>query len=954
MVQDLPPTFPAPTIPGYAVTEQIYNHGKTAVYRARSLTSDRSVVVKVLQLTHPSFDDLVKFRNQYTILQNLSIPGVAKPLSIEPWQNSYALVMEDGGSQSMDRYVETAGLLSVQQILSIGIQMADILNDLGQYGVIHKDIKPANIIIHPGSGRIYLIDFSAASLLSKESQAIGHPNGLEGTLSYLSPEQTGRMNRGIDYRTDFYSLGVTLYELLTGQLPFVADDPMGLIHAHIAKQPVEPDRLNPDIPAMVAAIVLKLMAKDAQDRYQSALGLKHDLEQCLWAWKESGKVPAFRLRQEDVCDRFLIPEKLYGREVEVQSLLSAFERTAAGATEIVLVAGCSGMGKTAVVQEVHKPITQQQGYFIQGKFDQFNRNIPFSGVLQAFRGLIQQLLNEPESVLAQWKQRLLNALGGNAQLMIEVIPDLELIIGPQPAVPTLSDSDHQNRFNRLLKTFIGLFVCPEHPLVMFLDDLQWADTSSLQFLQRLMAEATGHLLILGAYRHNEVTPSHPLMLVLKDIVCPQPQAQYSEISAKESAKEQTKKSPKAAVITTLTLEAMGEQDVSQLIADTLHCPVARAAQLAKWVYQKTNGNPFFTTQFLQSLYEDKLITFNGDQGGWQCDLAKVQALALTNDVLDFVITRLRRLPEETQTVLKLAACIGNQLDLSTLAVVHRALSPASAQLSAEADNSLSQRLEQIASALWPAVEEGFILPETETYKFFQGSVPSVVGSAAVSVNYRFLHDRIQQAAYALIPAREKEKIHYRIGQELKQQITQKTHAEQIFRLVNQLNHGISFIEQQTDRNELAQLNLLACQKAKAATAYDAARTYAHIGLKLLGEHAWTQYYEITLALYNLEAELAQLCGDRSGVECSYNAVVSHAHDLLDQVTVHCAKIRDALVRVERESAIELALSFTRQLGYPLAISPTPEDIQEAFGEVYQLTAEQPIAEFVNFPMTSDR
>lgn len=945
MVHSAAATSHLPTFSGYAVTEQIYQNERTAVYRALQAKPERRVVIKVLRQSHPSFDALVKFRNQYTITQDLSIAGIVNPLSLEPWSNGYALVMEDCGSQSLDQYVQAVGPLSLVQTLSIGVQMAQILSDLGQHGLIHKDIKPANIIISPQSGCIKLIDFSIASLLPKETQKIQHPSGLEGTLAYLAPEQTGRMNRGIDYRTDFYSLGVTLYELMTGQLPFAADDPMGLVHAHIAKQPPEPDRLNPKLPSMVAAIVLRLMAKDAEHRYQSALGIKHDLEKCLIEWKETGAVAAFSLGERDVCDRFLIPEKLYGREAEIQSLLSAFERSAQGSTEMLLVAGFSGIGKTAVINEVHKPITRQQGYFIRGKFDQFNRNIPFSAVIQAFRSLIQQLLSESDQSLAQWKARFTTALGENAQLMIDVLPELETIIGPQPAVPVLPDSDHQNRFNRLLKTFVGLFTRPEHPLVLFLDDLQWADASSLQFLQRVMAETEGYLLVLGAYRHNEVTPSHPLMLVLQDIIYQQ--------------HEKTAHQPEA-TLATLTLEPLSEITITQLIADTLRCDRESAAQLAQWVYQKTQGNPFFTTQFLQNLHADQHVFFDSAQGIWQCDLAKVQQLALTNNVLDLMVARLQKLPEETQSVLKIAACIGNQIDLSTLAIVCPA---ASLEVSSEGSDVYS--LEPIAAALWPAIQEGFVIPESETYKFFKGerspdkvqqivAAPDIPVTVSVDVRYHFLHDRVQQAAYALIPESKKEQIHYRIGQRLLNQITPETKTKQIFSLVNQLNHGISFIQQQFDRDKLAQLNLRASQGAKAATAYSAAREYAKIGIQLLGEEAWQRQYSVVLALYDLEAELAQLCDDHAAVEHSYATVVANAHDLLDQVSVHCAKIRAALVRLEREDAVAIALALIDQLGYPLPAAPTSEDIQQVFGEVHQLTAGKVMTDFVDLPVMSDR
>ena len=520
-----------PHIPGYSIIEQIYTGSKTAVYRAQPDNQQHPVVIKVLQREYPNFNELVQFRNQYTIAKNLDIPGIVRPLTLEPWRNSFALVMEDGGGISLKQYCQDKSL-DWLEVLIIALQLTEILHYLTQHRVVHKDIKPANILIHPNTGIVKLIDFSISSLLPKEIQELKNPNVLEGTLAYLAPEQTGRMNRGIDYRTDFYSLGVTLYELLTGKLPFDCEDPLELVHSHIAKQPIPPHQINQNIPEIVSNIVLKLMAKNAEDRYQSATGLKYDLEECVHQGKETGTVAEFELAQRDVSDRFIIPEKLYGREVEVSQLLEAFERISQSSvishqssvvseksqSELILVAGFSGIGKTAVVNEVHKPIVRQRGYFIKGKFDQFNRNIPFSALVQALRDLMGQLLSESDRQLQQWKSKILDAVGENGQVIIEVIPELEKIIGKQPAVPELSGSAAQNRFNLLFNKFIQVFTTKEHPLVLFLDDLQWADSASLSLIKLLMSESErGYLLLIGAYRDNEVFPAHPLMLTLDEI-----------------------------------------------------------------------------------------------------------------------------------------------------------------------------------------------------------------------------------------------------------------------------------------------------------------------------------------------------------------------------------------------------------------------------------------------------
>ena len=486
--------------------------------------------------------------------------------------------MEDWGGVALGKYLQQQSL-TLTDVLAIALQITDILHDLSQHRVVHKDIKPANILIHPDTKQVKLIDFSIASLLPKETQEIQSPNILEGTLAYLAPEQTGRMNRGIDYRADFYALGVTLYQLLTGQLPFPSDDPLELMHCHIAKLPLPANQVNPDLPEQVAAIVAKLMAKNAEDRYQSALGIKHDLAHCLTQWQETGTIAAFALGSRDLSDRFLIPEKLYGRQTEVQTLLDAFDRVAAGASELMLVAGFSGIGKTAVVNEVHKPITRQQGYFIKGKFDQFNRNIPFSAFVQALQDLMGQLLSESDEQLAQWKAQILAVVGENGQALIEVIPELEQIIGKQPLVPELSGSAAQNRFNLLFQKFIELFTTAEHPLVIFLDDLQWSDSASLQLLKLLMND-NGYLLVLGAYRDNEVSLVHPFILTIEEL----------------------KKAE--AIVQTITLAPLAFGDTNHLIADTLNCSLELAQPLTELIDRKTKGNPFFTTQFLKALHED--------------------------------------------------------------------------------------------------------------------------------------------------------------------------------------------------------------------------------------------------------------------------------------------------------------------------------------------------------------
>ncbi len=728
-------------IPGYQIKELIYDGSKTLIYRAIQEQDSLRVVIKLLKNPYPSFSELVQFRNQYTIAKNLNFPGIIQTYSLEPYQNSYILVMEDFGGISLKDYFthQTLQIKSLEEFLLIAISLCDSLDFLYRHRIIHKDIKPANILINPETKQVKLIDFSIASLLPRETQSLKNPQVLEGTLSYLSPEQTGRMNRVIDYRTDFYSLGVTFYELLTGQLPFKSTDLMELVHCHIAKIPPASDR--EDIPQILDDIVQKLMAKNAEDRYQSALGLKHDLEKCLVQIQETGEINDFEICQRDICDRFTIPEKLYGRETEVQQLLAAFARVSQGDSELMLVAGFSGIGKTVVVNEVHKPIVKQRGYFIKGKFDQFNRNIPFSAFVQAFRDLMGQLFAESDTQIQQWKSKIIQALGNDGQVIIDVIPELERIIGQQPPATELSGTAAQNRFNLLFQKFLQVFTSQEHPLVIFLDDLQWADFASLQLIQLLIGETNqGYLLLIGAYRDNEVSTSHPLVMTLDGI------------------------SKAGAIVNTLTLQPLSQFNLNQLVVDTLKCAADLAIPLSQLIERKTQGNPFFATQFLKSLHEDGLIDFNWQEGCWECDISQINQQTLTSDVVEFMVWQLRKLPESTQQVLKLAACIGNSFDLQTLAIV----------------SQLSEV--ETATSLWKALQSDFILPQSAVYKFYQDAEEQtqLTISDRQIVKYKFLHDRIQQAAYSLILEEHRQKTHLQIGRSLLQSIPPAKQPEHIF------------------------------------------------------------------------------------------------------------------------------------------------------------------------------
>ena len=906
-------------IANYSTTEQIYNGNRTIVYRGICSDTGKPVVIKLLKKDYPTFNEIVQFRNQYAITKNLDLAGIVKPLALETYGNGLALIMEDDSSISLSEELKTRKNkhFSLAEFFPIAIQLTEILEGLSQNRIIHKDIKPANILIHPETKQVKLIDFSISSLLPKEQQEIQNPNILEGTLAYISPEQTGRMNRGIDYRSDFYSLGVTFYQLLTGKLPFESDDAMELVHCHLARTALplgervkgKGEGKDRNSPSVLSDIVMKLMAKNAEERYQSALGLKHDLEKCWQQWQETGKIETFELGERDICDRFLIPEKLYGREQEVQTLLESFNRVAEGQSEMMLVAGFSGIGKTAVVNEVHKPIVEKRGYFIKGKYDQFNRNIPFSAFVQAFRDLIGQLLGESDNELANWKGKILEAVGDNGQVLIEVIPELEQVIGQQPTATELSGTAAQNRFNLLFQKFIAVFTTPEHPLVMFLDDLQWADSASLNLMKVLMGESENeYLLLLGAYRDNEVFPAHPLMLSL------------DELEEQEAA------------MSTITLAPLPIHNINQLIAETLSCSSELAQPLTKLVYRKTKGNPFFTTQFLKGLQGDELIVFNAEQGYWECDLIQVQDAALTDDVVEFMASRLRKLPQVAQNLMKLAACIGNQFDLETLAIV------------------CESPVEHVAADLWIALREGLVIPITEAYKFFQTGEQDKKHSEDIFVGYRFLHDRVQQAAYSLIPEDEKQRTHLTIGQLLLQRIPKSEREEKIFDIVNHLNMGVDLITGDEEKQQLCKLNLQAGCKAKNATAYEAAIEYLLLGIELLAENSWENEYEITLALYESATESAYLNGDFAKMEQLAKVGLENAQNLLDTLKLYEVKIQALEAQALFQQALDTAMVILAKLGIrQFPKEPDSSDIELWLREVKDNLGDRHPTSLVNLP-----
>ena len=806
-------------IAGYEVREKIYESAKTLVYRGCRQSDGQGAILKMLKDDYPTSAEISRYQKEYEIIRSLKIEGAIAAYDLEKYQNTLVLILEDFGGYSLKEWLGDRQL-SIAEFLEIAIKITGVLQEIHAAKVIHKDVNPANIVFNSETGELKFIDFGIATVLSGSNQTIANQNVLEGTLAYISPEQTGRMNRSLDYRTDLYSLGATFYELLTNQPPFTGNDVMELIHSQIAREPVPPHEVRREIPQTVSSIVMKLLAKAPEKRYQSAWGIKADLETCLQMLLETGEIADIILGGQDISCQFQIPDRLYGRSAEVETLHEAFLRVSKGGCEMMLVKGYLGIGKSTLVQEISKQITREGGYFITGKFESFQEKMPYSAVVSAFQELVRQLLAQSQEELNGWKEKLLAALGSLGQVIIDLIPEVELIVGQQPPVQSLAPGASENRFNIVLSNFIGVFCSREHPLVIFLDDLQWADEATLKLIELTLAPGSGqYLLIIGAYPDSEVNSNHPLTRALKA------------------------GRAKGAVINHITLSPLGPEEITELIADTLHREAQAVKPLAELVLRKTNGNPFFVHQFLRLLYSESLLTFNQpqsevSQGEWQWDYGKIEAKNITDNVVDLTIAKLQELPAGTRQALCLAACLGNKFDLTTLSIISGNFAPETFQ------------------NLVPAIQSGLIIPISNLEK-----MESELDVPLLILNYKFRHDRVQQAAYALIDESQKTAVHLNIGRRLFGQINRQARTDRIFELVAHLNLGRALITDERELMQLAQLNLEASRLATEATAYSAAHSYLMAGIASLPSNSWDADYELTLALYRQRAEVEYLNGN---------------------------------------------------------------------------------------------
>ncbi len=865
---------------GYTIFGKIDERIKITVYRGERISDGQPVAIAISNREYPQFTELIALRNQYLILKHLDLDGVIKTYSLEKYGNGLALVMEDFTGIYLSDYLESAlPNLELSDFLTIALHIVVVLERLDFHQIVHQKFNPHNILIDPDTKQVKSVDFTAAAIVPKTKQLEPNLDLLTDSLSYIAPEQTGRIEWGIDRRTDFYALGVTFYQLLTGRLPFVTTEPMELIHCHLAVAPTAPQEINSDLPSVLGEIVLKLMAKNPESRYQTVLGLKWDLEHCQQQLGATGNISHFDLGLRDICDRLVIPEKLYGRERELAILLAAYQRVTEGERSLVLVTGDAGIGKTALIESLRQSIMQQQGYFITGKFDQLQRDRPLAALLEAFRSLVAQLLLESPEEIERWRGELLAALGANGRIAIDVIPELAAIMGELPPVAELESGAAQSRFNLTFSKFVGVLTGQKRPLAIFLDDLQWADLASLNFIQLLMSQnEIGSLLLIGAYRDREVNAAHPLSLKLQAIELYQ-QLDYLRLSP-------------------LDLSAL-----NRTVADTLACSDALALPLTEIIWQKTRGNPFFSRQLLHFFHQQSAISFDLHAGCWQCNLAQIRFATVREDVVIFMTERLQELPEVTQQVLQIAACMGNRFDLETLAIAR------------------GQTEVETARELNYALQEGLILPVTEVYRFANATT-SATSEVNLAVPYQFLHDRVQQAAYELISGPERIATHWKIGKLFLARIPLSEREANIFTIVDSLNRAITLIQEPVERQQLTELNLIAGCKAKAANAHDAAFDYFSTGWQLLPANSWQTQYDLTLAVTLARAEAAYLCGNFQEMEGLVEIVLQQARSLGDRVKAHEVRIQGQIARGEPLAAVEIALQVLGTLGHKFPLHPS--------------------------------
>jgi predicted ATPase/serine phosphatase RsbU (regulator of sigma subunit)/tRNA A-37 threonylcarbamoyl transferase component Bud32 len=876
---------------GYQLNEQIYESTLSVIFKGIDLRSNSGpVVVKFYKSNLPTKKEIEKIEHEYHLLKKLNIPGIIKAYALENYGNNKVIVMEDFGGVSLNEYLKNHKL-DITEFLEAAIDILVALEETHKNDIIHKDIKPHNILINEKTKEIKFIDFGIACLVKREIRHAVSAEKLEGTLSYIAPEQTGRMNRSIDFRTDYYSLGVTFYEILTGRLPFEYKDPLELIHAHIAKSPVKPSAINPNIPEVISDIILKMMAKNAEDRYQSGKGIRSDLEKCLDMLKKNNIIKPFTLCEEDISDTLHIPEKLYGRSESIEILLNKFAAASLPEAKpaVVFISGVSGIGKSSIINEIQKPMLEKKGYFITGKYDVFRKSTPFSAIIAAFRDLIDMLLSESESALETWKNEIMKELGENSAVILDVVPQLKLVIGEQPQAPELSPEETENRFGYVFQNFTKAFAKKEHPLVLFLDDLQWVDSASLRWLSIILRNTgLSNFMLVGAYRDNEVNNAHPLILLLEEL-------------KKEGIQWDS-----------IALEPLTAGNISQLLSEALFKKGNETDELAEIVKAKTGGNPFFVNEFIKSLYENNMVRFDN---GWKWEINKIKEAQITANVVEFMAEKVKKLSKETRNIMQIASCAGIKFYYDTLCEI------------------CGKTEDETFEILKPAINEGMIIN---------------LESGAC-----FAHDRVREAVYSILSEDEKINYHYSIGRILLKNSTKEQLEDRIFHIVNQLNFAISKINDPQERIDLAQLNLRTGIKAKQSTAYESACRLFEAGISLLPSNSWSTSYNLTLSLYSEEGEVTYLVGRHEDAERYFSEVLTHAKDPLDKVRVFSIQIPLKTVKNEMGAAMEDGRKALALLGVHFPKKANPIIMIRNLLKVKGLQGKKKVQDLLDLPEVTD-
>ncbi len=897
-------------ISGYQIRALVYESAYTYVYRAVRERDSAPVILKTASAEQATEKRLARLRHEYDLLKGLEIPGVIRCYALEEVAQCAVLVFADSGGSSV-RTALAGQPMPIDRFLPIAIQLTQALGALHAAGIIHKDINPGNIVLGPNEQPEF-IDFGLASRLPRTTLGVRSPSLLEGTLAYISPEQTGRMNRSIDYRSDFYSLGMTFYEMLTGQPAFSASDPLELIHCHIAKAVMPPHERNSQIPEVLSRIISKLVAKTAEQRYQSAYGLLYDLRNFQEQFQKHEVADDFVIGGNDVSSQLLLPQQLYGRQAETAELLAAFSRTLHGATELILVNGYSGIGKSSLVNELQKPIVAQHGYFASGKFDQLRQDVPYQPILYALDELIRQILLEGEERIGRWRKLLLAALSPNAQVLSGLIPSLEHLIGKSADVPELGYLESQQRMSLVFRRFCSVFAEQKHPLVMFLDDLQWADSASLALLKSILCVTTPGLLIIGAYRDHETSRTHPLIIMLEDI-------------GKAGATP----------IHTLTLKPLTSADTNRFVADALHRSAEEVVPLADLLEQKTHGNPFFISQLLSELYKEGLLHFDSQAGLWQWNLEQIQQASITDNVVELMLGKIAKLESQTQEVLELAACIGNQFSVKTLSLLAQ-----------------ESRID-IRKALWRALKEGLIIPLAIEASAAQSSADPLqdgLPEEAAPV-YRFLHDRVQQAAYARLSKERQQQIRLRIGRLLWKHQQDATSEDSLFDILGHLHAGIDLVTDLEERIAIARLALEGGRRALSVMALQTAQHCLRFGVQLLPSDGWQTLRDLSFELYLDLAHCEYLTGDYQQAEKLLHPLLQHSVSRYELTEVR-RRLMLVYMHTGHPNALNIGLEGLQPYGIFLTKDPDEKTVADLFRQVKDLLQNRQVGDLLQAPLAT--